>query len=126
MSAEKTPEQHLAELASNEAAKIVRARRGSGASVDDPCRVGVIHSLLAPSTEKLLVSYIYGKEGVQWFDTDRKYHKNGTICEQRIRLGDRVNPKPEWAQPGQTYSMFFDISELTHEGPIPEDVKQLF
>lgn len=124
MNVEKTPEEQLVELASNEAVRIMGARRGSGGSLDDPCRLGVMHSLLAPMTEKFLVSYIYGKEDVDWFDAGRKYHKNGAICEQRVRLGDRVDPKLFWAQPGYTYSMFFDLSELTHEAPIPDDVKQ--
>jgi hypothetical protein len=122
---EKIPEEQLVDVIGNEVAKIISARRGSGATVDDPCRLGAMHPLLAPMTEKLLVSSIYGQENVQWFDVGREYHKNGTICEQRVRLGDRVNPKPAWAQPGKTYSVFFDISELTHEAPIPDAVKQL-
>ena len=123
--AEKTPEEQLVELVSNEVTKIIRDRRGSGATADDPCQLGSIHSLLAPTTEKALVSAIYGKEGRDWFDAGRKYYENGTICEQQVRLGPEVNSKLDLAQPGQTYSMFFDISELTHEAPIPDDVKQL-
>jgi hypothetical protein len=122
---EKTAEEQLLDVIGNEVAKIISARRGSGATVDDPCRLGAMHALLAPMTEKCLVSSIYGQENVQWFDAGREYHKNGTICEQRVRLGDRVNPKPTWARPGKTYLVFFDISELTHEAPIPDTVKGL-
>jgi hypothetical protein len=123
MSTERTPEQQLAELVNNEAAKIIRARRGTGASVHDPCRLGTLHALLAPMTEKFLISIVYGRENVEWFDAGRKYHENDTICEQRVRLGARV--KPTWARPGETYSMFFDIAELTHEAPIADAMKQL-
>ena len=35
---------------------------GSGGNVDDPLRLGAMHSLLAPATEKLLVSFIYGNK----------------------------------------------------------------
>jgi hypothetical protein len=124
MNGEKTPEEQLAELANREALKIISALRGSGATVDDPCRLGAMHSLLAPITERFVVSYIYGKKDVDWFDAGRTYHKNGKICEQRVRLGVRVDPKLFWAQPGHTYSMFFDLSELTHEAQIPDEVKQ--
>jgi hypothetical protein len=123
MTTEKNPEEQLAELVNHEADRIIRAHRGNGASVSDPRRLGALHALLAPITEKFLISIVYGKENVQWFDAGRKYHENDTICEQRVRLGVRV--KPTWAQPGATYSMFFDISELTHEAPIPDAVKQL-
>jgi hypothetical protein len=125
MNTEEIPEKQLLDVVTNEVSKIISARRGTGASVDDSCRLGAIHSLLAPMTEKMLISIVYGKENRDWFDAGRKYHKNDTICEQRIRLAAQGNPKPDWAQPGQTYSMFFDISELTHEAPLPDTVKQL-
>jgi hypothetical protein len=126
MNAQKTPEEQLVDVVSNEANRIMRAAQGSGAKVDDPCQIGRMHSLLAPMTEKMLVSVIYGKENRDWFDAGRDYHKNGAICEQRVRLDTRAKPKQSWAQPGHTYSMFFDISGLTQDAPIPEDVRQLF
>jgi hypothetical protein len=123
MNVEKTPEEQLADILANEVNRIMRAGRGSGATVDYPCRLGAMHALLAPMVEKSLVSGIYGKENIEWFDAGRMYHRNDTMCEQRVRLGVRV--KPTWAQPGETYSIFFDISELTHEAPIPDVVKHL-
>lgn len=125
MKTEKTPEEQLLDLVRNETARIAGAGRGRGATVDDPCLLGAMHSLLAPMTEKMLVSIVYGKENRDWLDDGRRYHKNGTICEQRVRLGPEVNSKLDWARPGQSYSMFFDISELTHQAPIPEEVRQL-
>src|SRR5438309_2354326 len=125
MNTERTPEQQLLDLIRNEVAKIISERRGSGATVDNPIRFRAMHALLAPMTEKFLVSSIYGEENRDWFDAGRKYSKNDTICEQRVRLAADRKPKQAWTQPGETYSMFFDISELTHEAPIPAGVKQL-
>jgi hypothetical protein len=125
MNMEKSAEDQLLGLIENEVAKIIRDRRGIGASINDPIRLGPMYSLLAPMTEKFCVSSIYGKENRDWFDAGRKYYKNETICEQRVRLAAERKPKQEWAQPGHTYGMFFDISELTHEAPIPNAVKQL-
>jgi hypothetical protein len=75
-------------------------------------------------TEKLLISAIFGEADLEWFDAGRKYHKNETICEQRVRLGNRV--KRPGAKPGETHTIFFDISELTPDAPIPDAVKELF
>ena len=125
MNADKTPEEQLVDLVRREVAKIADAGRGSGATVDDPCRLGAMHSLLAPRTEKMLVSIIYGEENRDWFDAGRKYHKNGAICEQRIRIGATPPTKIAWAKPGEVCTMFFDISELTHEAPISDAVKEL-
>jgi hypothetical protein len=95
---------------------------GSGASVDDPRRLGRIHPLLAPTMEHVLISGIYGDKDKDWFDAGRRYHKNKTVCEQLIRVGR--SPKPDWAAPDQIYSMFFEISELTDSAPVPDELRK--
>src|SRR5437016_5963484 len=97
------------------AVKQVLSDSGSGASVDDPRRLGRIHPLLAPSMEHALISGIYGEKDRDWFDAGRRYHKDNAVCEQLIRVSR--NPKPDWAKPDHTYSMFFEICQLTDSAP---------
>jgi hypothetical protein len=104
------------------ALKEVLSDSGSGASVDDPRRLGRIHPLLAPSIEHALVSGIYGNKDTDWFDAGRRYHKGNSVCEQLIRVSR--NPKPDWAKPDHTYSMFFEISQLTDSAPVPDEFRE--
>ena len=105
------------------ALKEVLSDNGSGASVDDPRQLGRIHPLLAPSIEHVLISGIYGDKDKDWFDAGRRYHKDNSVCEQLIRVS-RI-PKPDWAKPDQTYSMFFEISQLSDSAPVPDDFRKL-
>jgi hypothetical protein len=104
------------------ALKEVLSDTGSGASVDDPRRLGRIHPLLAPSIERVLISGVYGEKDRDWFDAGRRYHKINSVCEQLVRVGR--NPKPDWAKLDHIYSMFFDISQLTDSAPVPDDLRK--
>jgi hypothetical protein len=104
------------------ALKQVLLNSGSGATVDDPRRLGQIHPLLAPSIEHSLISGIYGDKDKDWFDAGRRYHKDNSVCEQLIRVS-RI-PKPDWAKSDHIYSMFFDISEFSDSAPVPDDVRK--
>jgi hypothetical protein len=104
------------------ALKEVLSDSGSGASVDDPRRLGRIHPLLAPSMERVLISGVYGDIDKDWFDVGRRYHKDNSVCEQLIRVSR--TPKPDWAQPDHIYSMFFEISQLTDSAPVPDDLRK--
>jgi hypothetical protein len=104
------------------ALKEVLSDSGSGASVDDPRRLGRIHPLLAPSLEFVLISGVYGGKDKDWFDAGRRYHKDNSVCEQLIRVG-RI-PKPDWAQPDHIYSMFFEISALSDSAPVPDELRK--
>lgn len=104
------------------ALKEVLSDSGSGASVDDPRRLGRIHPLLAPSMERVLISGIYGDKDKDWFDAGRRYHKDNSVCEQLIRVSR--TPKPDWAQPDHIYSMFFEISEVNDSAPVPDELRK--
>lgn len=104
------------------ALKEVLSDSGSGASADDPRRLGRIHPLLAPSMERALISGVYGEKDKEWFDAGRRYHKNNSVCEQLIRVSR--NPKPAWAKPDHTYSMFFELSQLTDSAPVPDEFRK--
>jgi hypothetical protein len=104
------------------ALKKVLSDSGSGASADDPRRLGRIHPLLASSIERALISGVYGETDKDWLDAGRRYHKNNAVCEQLIRVSR--NPKPDWAKPDHTYSMFFEISQLTDSAPVPDEFRK--
>lgn len=104
------------------ALKEVLSDSGSGASVDDPRRLGRIHPLLAPSMERVLISGIYGEKDKDWFDAGRRYHKDNSVCEQLIRVSR--TPKPDWAQPDHIYSMYFEISEVNDSAPVPDELRK--
>ena len=104
------------------ALKEVLSDTGSGASVDDPRRLGRIHPLLAPSVERALISSVYGEKDKDWFDAGRRYHRNNSVCEQLIRVSR--NPKPDRAKPDRTYSMFFELSQLTDSAPVPDEFRE--
>ncbi len=101
---------------------VLAPNNGSGASIDDPRRLGPIHPIVALIAEKVLVVGVYGEKDRDWFDAGRCYHKNNSVCEQLIRVSR--NPKPKWATPDHTYSMFFEISQLTDSAPVPDELRK--
>jgi hypothetical protein len=93
--------------------------------LEDPYRLGRIHGLLAVSTENILVSAVFGEENRDWFDDGREYHKNNTVCEQRVRVAAESTRKRSGLVAGQVYSMFFDVSEVTDAAPISDEIKEI-
>jgi hypothetical protein len=114
------------EAASAALKQVLETNKGSGFTVDDPVRLGPIHKLVAAQVEMALVMGLFGEQDRQWFNNGRKYHRNGTICEQVIRLSPELRPKPPNAIAGQNYSVFFDISELSDSVPISDEIKQFY
>src|SRR6266566_3590394 len=88
--------------------------RGSGVSIEDPCRLAATHPMLGVVSQKMLISRVYGEQNKDWFDNGRIYHPN-KICEQQIRLPS-----------GQIRKVFFDESQLDYAIPIPEQFRGAF
>lgn len=105
---------------------VLGTNKGSGFTADDPVRLGPIHKLVAAQVEMFLVSSLFGQQDRQWFDHGRKYHNNGAICEQLVRLALGLQPKPPHAAADRIYSVFFDISQLSDSAPISGEIKQMY
>jgi hypothetical protein len=56
-------------------------------------------------------SLLFGTQ--QWTDEGRTYHRNEKVCEQRVRLPS-----------GEIKPVFFDISELTTQAPLADEVRE--
>src|SRR6266404_3031265 len=95
------------------AREILTSGTGSGATPDSPFRLGPVHTVLAPIIEKALISVLFGTQ--DWVDQGRTYHNNRRVCEQRVRLPS-----------GQLKPVFFDISEITTEAPLADNVRAMF
>ena len=111
MSGRSLPE--TAEAAVHYTMEILRSGTGTGATPDSPFRLGPIHPVLAPITEKALISCLFGTQFGDWGDEGRTYHKNNKICEQRVRLPS-----------GEVKPVFFDISELTNTAPLADELRK--
>lgn len=117
--------EHLLDFATGEASRIIAQSNGTGASLDSPVHLGVINPLVAPTIEHAIVTIVYGVKDRDWFDAGRQYHRNQTVCEQRIQVAPTVTP--EWSnKPGGVYSMFFDLSDVSDTSPIPAQVRPFF
>ncbi len=104
----------------------MRTNKASGFTVGDPVRIGPIHKLLAPGVEMMFVSSVFGKKDHQWYDHSQKYHHNDRVCEQLVQVASRgLQPKLSNARAGGTYSVFFDISELSDSAPISDTIRQM-
>lgn len=88
-------------------------KTGSGASADNPVRLGRVNNMLASCVESAVVSVLFGPQN--WTGVERRYHRNGRVFEWRIR---RVS--------GQVLPVFFDISQLSLTAPVSEEVRQEF
>src|SRR2546425_935040 len=84
---------------------VLQSNKGSGFTVDEPVRLGAIHKLLAAQVETVFVRSLFGEKGRQWFDHGRKYHNDGAVCEQLVRLPVGLQPKLSHAEPGGIYSV---------------------
>jgi hypothetical protein len=92
---------------------ILRSKRGSGATVDDPLYLDRVHPLLALPVERAVVSLLFQSQ--DWSPLQRLYHKNGQIFEWRIKRSS-----------GDVLPIFFDISQVNDSAPVNDQVRQQF
>lgn len=95
------------------ALEILRSKRGTGATVDEPFQLGFVHPLLASSVEQAVVSLLF--QSRDWSPVERLYHKNGHVFEWRIKL-----------KSGDISPVFFDIREVNDTAPVSDDVRRRF
>src|ERR1017187_6541082 len=95
------------------AMEVICRKRGSGATVDHPFQLGLVHPLLAPSVEQAVVSLLFQSQ--DWSPVQRLYHKNDQVFEWRIKL-----------KSGEVRPVFFDIHEVNDTAAVRDDIRRRF